>query len=101
MRILTALALLLVVAPCVHAEDARVLAAGCAGCHGTNGHAVGGMSVLAGAKPGSVRARMLDFRAGRRAGTVMPQLAKGYTDAEIDALDLWFAAQPADAPARR
>jgi cytochrome c553 len=33
------------------------------------------------------------FKAGERAGTVMPQLAKGYTDDEIDALAAWFAAR--------
>ncbi len=38
---------------------------------------------------------MQDFRSGARNGTVMPQLAKGYTDAQIDAMAAWFAAQPA------
>jgi cytochrome c553 len=33
------------------------------------------------------------FKAGERPGTVMPQLAKGYTDDEIDALAAWFAAR--------
>jgi cytochrome c553 len=38
---------------------------------------------------------MQDFKAGRRTGTIMPQLAKGYTDPQIEALAAWFAAQKA------
>ena len=33
------------------------------------------------------------FREGRRESTVMQQIAKGYTDAEIEALGTWFARQ--------
>jgi cytochrome c553 len=36
---------------------------------------------------------MRDFRDGRKPGTLMPQLAKGYTDAQIDAMSAFFAAQ--------
>ena len=36
---------------------------------------------------------MRAFRSGERAGTVMPQLARGYTDADIDTIAAWFAAQ--------
>jgi cytochrome c553 len=28
-------------------------------------------------------------------GTIMPQLAKGFTDEQIDVAAAWFAAQPA------
>jgi sulfide dehydrogenase cytochrome subunit len=34
-----------------------------------------------------------DFRDGKRPSTIMQQLAKGYTDAEIDAAAAYFAAQ--------
>ena len=30
---------------------------------------------------------------GTRPGTIMPQLAKGYTDAQIELVAGWFAAQ--------
>jgi len=36
---------------------------------------------------------MKDFRDGKRPSTIMQQLAKGYTDAEIDAAAAHFAAQ--------
>ena len=38
---------------------------------------------------------MQDFKSGRAPGTVMPQLAKGYTDEQIDLIAGWFAAQKA------
>jgi cytochrome c553 len=101
MRASLALAFLLVIAPSARGADARVLAAGCAACHGTNGHALDRMPVLAGTPAGTIRTRLLEFRDGRKPGTVMPQLAKGYTEAEIDALDAWFAAQPPSPAVRR
>jgi sulfide dehydrogenase cytochrome subunit len=35
-----------------------------------------------------------EFRDGKRSATVMHQLAKGYTDEQIDAIAAYFAAQP-------
>jgi cytochrome c553 len=84
--------------PAGGALDARGLAATCAACHGTDGRASSGMPVLAGVAQATLATALLDFRAGRRDGTVMPQLAKGYTDPEIDALAAWFARLPATAP---
>ena len=72
---------------------ARNLAAACANCHGTAGRSAGGIASLADQpKPDLVR-KMQDYKAGRAAGTVMPQLAKGYSDEQIDAIAGWFAAQ--------
>jgi cytochrome c553 len=36
---------------------------------------------------------MRAFRDGKRPATVMHQIAKGYTDVQIEALASWFAAQ--------
>ena len=41
--------------------------------------------------------KLMEYKAGTREGTIMPQLAKGYTDVQIGLLAGWFAAQP---PAR-
>jgi len=70
---------------------ARNLAATCANCHGTNGVSVGGIESLAGAN--DVARKMRDFKSGAKPGTVMPQLAKGYTDDQIELIAGWFAAQ--------
>lgn len=72
----------------------RNLAAPCAICHGTDGHAATkDATALAGLPRDHIAKQMRDLRDGRRPATVMHQIAKGYTDAEIDRLAAWFAAQ--------
>jgi cytochrome c553 len=73
----------------------RNLAAGCAICHGTEGRPIKGSTFapLAGLERDYIAAQMRAFRDGKRPATVMHQLAKGYSDAEIDALAAWFSAR--------
>jgi cytochrome subunit of sulfide dehydrogenase len=70
------------------------LAANCANCHGTTGNAQG-MPGLAGLKADYIAEQMRSFRDGKRTATIMHQLSKGYTDAQIDAIAGYFAAQTA------
>lgn len=72
----------------------RVLAASCAACHGTNGNSVGGTPVLAGLAPNYFITQMQAFRSGTLPSTVMHRHAKGLTEAEINQLAEYFAAQP-------
>ena len=71
------------------------LAATCANCHGTNGRAVDGTAVpgLAGMPAAYMAEQLRAFKAGTRTATVMHQIAKGYNDAQIDAMAAYFAAQ--------
>jgi cytochrome c553 len=73
----------------------RSLAATCANCHGTDGRAVQGSSVLplAGLDKSYLVAQMQAFKTGTRPATVMHQISKGYSDAQIDVLAGYFAAQ--------
>ena len=71
----------------------RNLAAACANCHGTNGVSQQGMPKLAGQQRGYLVQQMQDFRAGKRPATIMHQIAKGYSDEQIDALAAYFSAQ--------
>lgn len=71
----------------------RVLAASCAACHGSNGNSIGGTPVLAGLDASHFRLQMKSFRSGERTSTVMHHHAKGLTEAEIEALSDYFAAQ--------
>jgi len=83
-------------APAVFAQDsnARNLAAGCAICHGTEGHAVTkDVTTLAGIPQDHLAKQLRDFRDGKRPATVMHQIAKGYTDAQIETMAAWFASQ--------
>lgn len=77
----------------VDANAARYIAANCANCHGTNGVARGGMPSLAGQKKDQIAARIREFRDGKRAATLMHQIAKGYSDAQIDAIAEQIARQ--------
>ena len=73
----------------------RNLAATCANCHGTNGVSVGEVASLAGRPKDDLVRRMQDYKKGTVPGTIMPQLAKGYTDEQIALVAGWFAAQKA------
>lgn len=73
----------------------RSLAATCANCHGTNGKAQDGSAVvsLAGLPKDYIVKQMKDFQSGARPATIMHQLAKGYSDAQIEQIAGYFAAQ--------
>jgi cytochrome c553 len=90
----TAVAALLAVASSALAQDAQKLAAPCAICHGTDGRSVTKDVVpLTGLPREHIASQMRAFRDGQRPATVMHQIAKGYTDAQIDTLAAWFSSQ--------
>ncbi len=74
-------------------DGVRDLAASCAPCHGPDGRAVAGSPVPALAGGHDIAARLRALRETRTGTSVMPQIARGLTDAEIDALAAWFAAR--------
>jgi sulfide dehydrogenase cytochrome subunit len=76
-------------------DTARYVAANCANCHGTTGVAKGAMPSLAGQSKERIAETMRAFRDGKRPATVMHQIAKGYTDQQIDATAEFFASQKA------
>jgi len=78
-----------------NADAGRYVAANCANCHGTLGIAKGAMPSLAGLKREYIVEQMRAFRDGKRPATLMHQLAKGYTDPQIEAVAEFFARQPA------
>ena len=73
----------------------QALAATCANCHGTQGRAVEGAAVpgLAGMPASYMVEQLKAFKAGTRPATVMHQLAKGFSEAQIDQVAAYFAAQ--------
>jgi len=75
----------------IDALQVRSLAASCAACHGTAGVAQPGMAGLAGASKEALLQKMRDFKSGKTAATLMPQIAKGYSDAQLDALAGYFS----------
>jgi len=86
----------------VHAQNTpaqalyvRSLAATCANCHGTDGRAVQGSTVvsIAGMDKNYLAVQLKAFKTGARPATVMHQISKGYSDAQIDVLAGYFSAQ--------
>jgi sulfide dehydrogenase cytochrome subunit len=86
--------------PVAAAQDAAglrqwALAATCANCHGTQGRAVADAVVpgLAGMPAPYLIEQMKAFKAGTRPATVMHHLSKGFSDAQIESVAGYFAAQ--------
>ncbi len=73
------------------ALQVRNWAAACANCHGTHGVAEKGMDSLAGQNRDDLLKKMLDFKTGRKPATLMHQLAKGYSDEQLQQLAAYFA----------
>jgi len=75
------------------ARAAQVLAGNCANCHGTTGNALGAMPSLAGQPKAQIVEQLTAFRDGKRPATIMHQLAKGYTDQQIELIADHFSRQ--------
>jgi len=66
----------------------------CAGCHGTNGGSAGlTMPSLASQSKTAIVDAMKKFKSGERPSTVMGRLAKGYSDADFEAMGEFFSKQ--------
>ena len=72
----------------------QMLSFACAGCHGTNGGSAGpSMPSLAGQSKEAIVDAMKKFKSGERPSTVMGRLAKGYSDADFNAMGEFFSRQ--------
>lgn len=98
MRITFVLNLLLVLPLTAAAQGAdanlgRNLASTCAGCHNITGNAVPGMPSVSGQSKDALLRKLKDYKAGRQPATVMQQLAKGYSDEQLELIAAYYAAQ--------
>lgn len=78
----------------------RRLYANCAACHGTdgrpatgNGAGAGNLAPLAGQPRQQLIASMRAFKTGERQATIMHQIAKGYSDEQIELIAGFLAQQ--------
>lgn len=70
----------------------KMLGDTCASCHGTHGKSIDEyMPSLAGIDRKQLIQAMHDYRGDRRASVVMNRIAKGYSDAEIEAIADYFS----------
>lgn len=83
-------------APDLTPAGVRALAANCAGCHGTDGKAIVDTDDLglAGISRDKFVTRMTQYKEGKRQATLMHQLSKGFSEAEIAALADHFSRLP-------
>jgi cytochrome subunit of sulfide dehydrogenase len=91
--VLTGLAVSAALAQDATTLNTRSLAATCASCHGTDGRPVAGSALapLAGMPREVMLAQFKAFKDGSRPATVMHQLAKGYSDQQVEALATYFS----------
>ena len=101
MRLSTALAMTVGLATFAQAQTQnatqlhnRATAAMCANCHGTDGRTVDGSAIpsLVGMPKDYMILQMKAFKDGSRPATVMHQITKGLTDAQIDTIANYYAA---------
>jgi sulfide dehydrogenase cytochrome subunit len=93
----SALAAMLIASPAAWALDPQALqtaslAANCATCHGTQGRGPSGFP-LAGMPRELMLQRLRDYKKGTLSGTLMNQLARGFSDAQLEQIAAYFAAQ--------
>jgi len=75
-------------------DPVRYLAATCSNCHGITGRSTGAIPSIAGLPKNELVEKMHGFRDGTRSSTVMHQIAKGYTDPQIEQLANFFSSRP-------
>ena len=67
------------------------LAQACAACHGPDGQSQGAIPSLDRLPPDDFRAAMQAFRTEERQGTVMNYIARGLSEADVEAVVAYFA----------
>ncbi|GGY29080.1 c-type cytochrome [Pseudoduganella albidiflava] len=74
------------------------LAATCTACHATRNTIGANLPPLAGQPKETLLASLKAFKEGSRPATIMTQLARGYTDEQLEQVAAWFAVQKGDRP---
>ena len=92
--LLPVLASALLLAGPVRAADAPPGASSCTGCHAAKRIPDSVIPRIAGRKADDIAKFMREYRSGAWPSSVMGRIAKGFDDAQIDAIATWFAAQP-------
>ena len=73
-------------------REAAYVSANCANCHGPQGRSGAAVPSLAGLPSRYIVEKA--FASGQRPATIMHQLAKGYTDSQIELMASYFSSLP-------
>ena len=80
---------------------ARGMAATCSNCHATGARSPGAIPAIAGRNKSELLQLLKDFKSGARPATVMHQLARGFSDEQLDVLAGYFSLVKPDARGAR
>lgn len=75
------------------AAEAPPGASSCTGCHAAGPRVDTAVPRLVGRNAADIVTQMQAFKSGQKPGTVMDRIAKGFTDAEVEAIAAWYAQQ--------
>jgi sulfide dehydrogenase cytochrome subunit len=99
-----ALAIVLLLPFAAHAQNSNYaveLAASCTNCHAATTSDAGGIPVIAGRDKQALLKLLTDFKSGARPATVMHQLARGFSNDQLEVLAGYFSsARPASSATR-
>ena len=87
----TTLAFAMTAWPVMAQPDGPMLAEACAGCHGQAGAGQGAIADLRGYDRQTFLRVWTEFAADERPATIMNRIARGYTEAEVEALADFFS----------
>ena len=73
--------------------DGPAGAASCSGCHAASTRVDTPVPPLKGRSQADIADAMIDYKSGKRSGTIMDRIAKGFSDEEIRAIAAWYAGQ--------
>lgn len=68
-----------------------MLSLSCAGCHGTDGKSVSVTPYIAGMSKTYLYTTLLDYKSGKRTGTMMQKHVKGFSDKELELVADYFS----------
>ena len=91
-RLSVAAATVLLMTGASSAAEAPAGASSCTGCH-SSASGSSAMRALGGMPAPEIATKMAAFKSGSAQVTIMDRIAKGFTEAEIQAIATWYAAQ--------
>ncbi len=69
----------------------EMLSLSCASCHGTDGKSEAITPYIAGMSKAVMYQTLLDYKNGKKTGTMMQKHVKGFTDAELEQVSYYFS----------
>ena len=69
----------------------EMLSLSCASCHGTDGKSTAVTPYIAGMGKTSMNKTLLDYKYGRKTGTMMQKHVKGFSDDELEQVSYYFS----------